>query len=234
MTPRPVLYSGGDPRELPIYGVAEAATYLHIPVATLKSWVVGRTYPRAGGLGSFEPVIQLPDEEAGLLSFNNLVEAHVLRAIRTRHRVPLRHVRPALSYAEQELGISRLLLSEELQTYGGELFLDRFGQLINLSKSGQLAVKKLLEAHLRRVERDDEDLPLRLYPFLTAELGDGPRTVVIDPRVSYGRPTIAGSGVSTAALAQRIDAGEAVADLADDYGIDATAIEEAIVYERAA
>jgi len=230
----PALYGKHDPRELPIYSVGDAAGYLHIPAATLRSWVAGRTYPTADGIGSFRPVISVPRAESGLLSFNNLVEAHVLRALRTRHGVPIRHVRPALSYAESELGIGRLLLSDEIQTSGGELFLEKFGQLINLSKSGQLAVKKLLEAHLKRVERDEAELPRRLYPFLTGELADGPRTIVIDPRVSFGRPTVAGTGISTAVLAQRIDAGETVADLANDYGMDSATIEEAIVYERAA
>ena len=234
MRQEPTLYGHRDPREIPIYSVGDAAAYLHIPSATLRSWVAGRTYPTADGVASFRPLIPVPDSESGLLSFNNLVEAHVLRALRTRHGVALRHVRPALSYAESELGINRLLLSNELQTSGGELFLERFGQLINLSKSGQLAVKKLLEAHLKRVERDEHELPRRLYPFLTGELADGPRTIVIDPRISFGRPTVVGTGISTAVLAQRIDAGETVADLAGDYGMDIATIEEAVVYEKAA
>ena len=233
MTKAKSLYGVQDPRELPAYAVAEAAAYLHIPAATLRSWVAGRTYPRTDGIGSFPPLIQVPSSEAGLLSFNNLVEAHVLRSLRTRYGVPIRAVRPALTYAEEQLKIRRLLLSEELQTSGGEIFLERFGQLINLSKSGQLAVKKLLEAHLRRVERDEHDLPVRLFPFLTGDL-DGPRSVVIDPGVSFGRPTLTGTGISTGALVQRIDAGEEVRDLAEDYGIEADLIEQAVVYERAA
>ena len=35
------LYGGRDPRELPAYGIPEAAHYLHIPVATLRTWVRG-------------------------------------------------------------------------------------------------------------------------------------------------------------------------------------------------
>ncbi len=227
------LYGSQDARELPAYGVAEAAAYLHIPAATLRSWVVGRTYPRTSDRGSFPPLIEVPNAEAGLLSFNNIVEAHVLRSLRTRHGVPIRAVRPALTYAEKQLKIGRLLLSEELQTSGGDLFLERFGQLINLTKSGQLAVKRLLEVHLRRVERDAQDLPARLFPFLTGDM-DGSRSVVIDPGVSFGRPMLAGTGVSTGAVVQRIDAGELVKDLAEDYGIDQAMIEQAVVYERAA
>ena len=222
-----------DIREMPAYGIAEAAHHLHMPVATLRSWVLGRTYPRVEGTAEFEPLIRLPGRNGRRLSFNNLVEAHVLRALRTRHSVEMRMVRPALTYAEERLGIERLLLSEQLWTAGGELFLDRLGELINLSRSGQLAIRRLLEAYLRRVDRDDHHLPVRLFPFLTGDPGDG-RTVVIDPGVSFGRPTIAGSGISTGALVERIDAGESVDELADDYGLSIAQVEAAVLYERAA
>ncbi len=42
------------------------------------------------------------------------------------------------------------------------------------------------------------------------------------------------AGVSTGIIAERIDAGETVPDLADDYNLSPSEIEEAIVYERAA
>lgn len=232
--PRFSLYGGRDPRTLPAYGLAEAARYLHIPPATLRSWLVGRTYPRQDGVGSFEPLIKPTGTGVLRLSFVNLVEAHVLRALRTQHGIPISHVRQALDYAERELGIQRLLLSKELLTSAGELFLEQYGQLINLSRSGQLAIKKVLEAHLRRVERDDRAIPIRLYPFLSTEAEDRRRPVVIDPRVSFGRPMLAGAGVTTAAIAQRIDAGESVADLALDYGITPEQVEEAVVFENAA
>ncbi len=47
--------------EIPAYPVAEAARYLRIAVATLRSWVVGRTYARSGGNAFLEPLIRLPD-----------------------------------------------------------------------------------------------------------------------------------------------------------------------------
>lgn len=205
-----------------------------MPPATLRSWTVGRTYQTREGPSEFDPLIELPDPAQARLSFSNLVEAHVLRSLRTRHRVSIQSVRQALSYAEETLRVERLLLSEELLAAGGDLFLERYGQLINLSKSGQLAVRKLLESHLERVDRGEEGLPARLYPFLPAEFAPSARLIVIDPRVSFGRPTIVQKGVSTEAIVRRIDAGEAVPDLADDYGLTPDQIEAAVLYERAA
>src|SRR3712207_785505 len=86
---RSSLYGGRDPREVPAYTIGDAARYLHMPAATLRSWFVGRTYPRRrGGPGSFKRLITPADAQASRLSFLNLVEAHVLRALRTEHGVP--------------------------------------------------------------------------------------------------------------------------------------------------
>jgi uncharacterized protein (DUF433 family) len=234
MTHKSALYGGSDPRQLPAYGVAEAARYIHIPPATLRSWVAGRTYPRQDGLGSFVPLIKAADNRGARISFENLVEAHVLRALRTQHGVEIRAVRSALTYAERELKIGRLLLSKELLTGAGDIFLEYYGELLNLSRSGQIYMRKVLEWHLKRVERDDRNIPIRLYPFLSGEPTSERRTVVIDPFISFGRPTVVGHGVTTAALVRRIDAGESIEDLAEDYDIPQQEIEEAILFERAA
>jgi len=78
-----------DPRELPAYSIPEAARYLRMPEATLRSWVVGRPYPTAAGRRFFRPVIHLPEDGSPVLSFVNMVEAHVLEAIRRGEHISL-------------------------------------------------------------------------------------------------------------------------------------------------
>ena len=223
-----------DARDLPAYPLAEAARYVRIAAATLRSWVVGRPYPKAGGVAHFRPLLILPDRNKPVLAFNNLVEAHILRALRTEHGVSIQAVRKALDYAERELGIRRLLLRRELRTNGGELLLDRYGELINLTRSGQLAMKKLLEAHLHRVVWDADDFPRRLFPFVHNESVEAPRNIAIDPLVAFGRPVVMKRGVTTGAIAARIDAGEDVEEIAADYNLEPRDVEEAVLYERAA
>jgi uncharacterized protein (DUF433 family) len=144
-------------------------------------------------------------------------------------------VRPALAYAEEVLGIERLLLNNEpLLTNGAELFLDRFGELINLTRAGQIAIREVLIQHLKRVERDDAAIPIRLYPFVGAGLPDSTRSVVIDPRRSFGRPVLVGAGIRTQVIADRINAGETVGELADDYELTEEQIRDALVFHQAA
>ena len=85
----------------------------------------------------------------------------------------------------------------------------------------------------KRVEHDAKGMPVRFYPFTRGYGCEDPKLVVIDPAVSFGRPVIAGSGVRTSVVARRIKGGEQVADVADDYLLDQSQIEEAIRYELA-
>ena len=52
--------------------------------------------------------------------------------------------------------------------------------------------------------------------------------VVIDPRLSGGRPVLAGTGLATELIAERYKAGESVEDLAKDYEREESEIEEAV------
>ena len=236
------IYGGQDPRELPAYSMAEAARYVELAPATLRSWVAGREYPKSDGtVAFFEPIIQRPDPSRTQLSFWNLVEAHVLRALRIKHNVSIKAVRFALDFSQDKYRIQRLLLSPELRTEAGDLFLDKYGELINLSKSGQLAMKTLLQNYLEMIDRGTKNLPIRLYPFsrrFPVPQGVPPdrasRLIVIDPYVSFGRPVIKRQGISTAIISDRIDAGESVLDLAKDYDLEPWEINGALIYEKAA
>lgn len=220
-------------RDQPAYPLSEAARYVRLSPATLRSWFFGRPYPTAKGLSHFPAVLKPARRRPPTLSFANLVEAHVLRSLRTDHGVPLDAVRGALAFAERELKLKQLLLREELCTAGGQIFLDRYGELVNLSASGQLAMRKIFEAHLERVEWGKLSFPVRLYPFVLAAAADD-KPILIDPQISFGRPVVGGAFVSTRAILDRIDAGESVGDLALDYEVTSKAIEEAVVFERAA
>ena len=223
-----------DNLDVAAYTLAEAARYARLPAATLRAWALGRQYPTSAGGGHFPPLIRPASRQPALLSFSNLIEAHVLRSLRTEHGVSVKALRSALAYAEEALRIEQLLLRPELRAEAGRLFLDRYGELIELSASGQLAMRRVLEEHLKRVEWDESRFPARLYPFVSAVAPSEERVIAIDPRIAFGRPVLLRRGVSTSAIADRIDAGETVEDIAADYDLGPAEIEQAAIYERAA
>src|SRR5438105_3493233 len=221
-----------DIRELPSYGITEAAHYLRIPRTTVRDWASGRYYRGISGERFSNPIIPLPDSRTKLLSFMNLVEIHVLDAIRRKHNIPLGKVRIGVNFLSRQFPSRHPLADQEFATDGLNLFIEKFSQLINVSQEGQLAMQAVLQAHLHRIERDLKGIPVRLYPFTRKrdfqEFQEEPKAVVIDPQVSFGRPVLAGTGIPTAVIAERYKAGESVDDLADDYGRQRLEIEEAI------
>lgn len=213
---------------MPAYTIREAARYIGIPFTTLKSWVKGRPYPSETGPRFFKPLIDIPDKSQNLLSFINLVEAHVLNAIRKNHNVPLKNIRPALEYVRKNLDSEYPLADQKFETNGIDLFIQH-GCFINASKGGQLAIREILQAYLHRIERDDHGIPIKLYPFnRTNNQSEEPRAVVIDPYISFGRPVLAGTGIPADIIAERYKAGESIEELSKDYGLQELQIEEAI------
>lgn len=226
-----------DPRELPAYSMAEAARYRQIPQATLRSWVIGRHYKARGEKRLFLPLVVPADKERSLFSFFNLIEAYMLSALRRRHRIALAKVRIALDYLKKHFPSAHPLADRELETDGSDLFLQRYGQLINLSQEGQLAMRSVIAEHLRRVERDASGRAAKLYLFTGPPRPEAAKVVVVDPYVSFGRPVLVGTGIATDVIAQRYKAGESIAELADDYDRSQSEIEEAIrceLYREAA
>ena len=211
-------------RELPAYSVAEVAHYLNLPRSTVRYWATGKD--------SSPALIEVADIEPVALSFLNLVELHVLAAIRRKHAVPMPKVRRAIDYlrenTQDESDKLHPLISKQLQTDGLDLFIEQYGRLVNISSAGQLAMRVIIEAALRRIERDRRGIPIKLYPFTRSNINDAPAMVVIDPSLSAGRPVITGTGLATEIIAERYKAGETVAELAEDYDREEAEIEEAI------
>lgn len=222
-----------DPRELPNYRLPEAAHYLRIPESTLRTWIFGQAYRTTAGMRMSRPIIAIANETPPRLSFVNMVEAHVLSAIRYQHGVSLQAARRAVEYLTREFHSRHPLAEEQFQTDGVSLFVERLG-LLDLSAPGQFAMPEILRALLRRIDRDKHGLAVRLYPFsrralpTAPALEESPRVVVIDPRVAFGRPALSGTGVTTLSIAERFDAGESIEALAKDYGRPRDEIEEAI------
>jgi uncharacterized protein (DUF433 family) len=216
------IYGGRGPLDAPAYAIAEAAHHLGLPLTTVRYWALGRD--------SHKPVILIADPVEKALSFRNLVELHVLSAVRRQHNVSLPSIRKAVAFLGSKFRSAHPLSDEAMRTDGKHLFVEKFGKLINASQDGQLAIEQMLEAHLKRIDRDSAGLPIRLFPF-TRTKPEGPRSVVIDPRVQFGRPCLTGTGIPTAELIQRFKAGEDLSSLADDFGRDVSDVVEAIRYE---
>lgn len=210
-----------DINEFPAYGVSEAAQYLRVPYQTLRYWLTG--------FGKQAPIIKMAGENR--LSFMNLLECHVLVAMRRYYNLRLPKVRAALTEMEKQLPSTHPLLNRSLETDGVDVFLKHLGRVVNLSRHGQSEFAPFLGIHLRRIEQDPGGL-FSFFPFVVERTAAEPRFILIDPRVGFGKPVIAGTGIHTATIAARFNARESVDDLAEEYGRTKREIEEAIRWEQ--
>ncbi|MCC6522140.1 MAG: DUF433 domain-containing protein [Polyangiaceae bacterium] len=220
------IYAGRRPEDVPAYSLAEAAMLAGIATSTLRSWVIGRPFPTQSGQRWSAPVIRPPKSDRRFLSFTNLVEVHVLAAMRRKHALSLDAIRKAVRYAHQTLHVERPLATEKFKTDGVDLFVEHLGALINASKEGQLGMKAVLQGSLERVEYDDRGRAVRLFPVLRRT--EAARSIVIDPLVAFGRPVIAGTAVPAADIRARFDAGDSVLALAADFEVAPEQIEDAL------
>jgi uncharacterized protein (DUF433 family) len=225
------IYGGKDPQKLPLYGTTDVARMLLVPRSTVRTWAF-RVRGKSGRYRN--PVIDAVDRKKGLLSFENLVELHVLSSLRRVHGVSLPEIRKAVRYLQTEFETKHPLSSEQMYTDGVNLFVERLGQLIGANQEGQQALSEVIRPYLDRVERDREKL-LRLYPVTEVRSGvpdlDSPKTIGIDPRMRFGRPYLVQCGIETEVFADRWRAGETIDDMVKDFQIPREAVEEALRYE---
>ena len=210
--------------ETPMYGISEAAHYLRVPYTTIRYWTRGNR--------DNEPVVNLALADPPRLSFMNLLECHMLSALRSVYSVRLPKVRAALITLANIVPSDHPLIDAHLETDNIDIFLRELKseEIINVSRWGQRAMKDVLRFHLKRIDTSAEGM-LRFFPFVEEKRETEPKVIVMTPTIAFGRPVISGTAIPTALVASRFHARESVPDLAKEYQVTVSEIEEAIRLE---
>jgi uncharacterized protein (DUF433 family) len=212
----------GDVREFPRYSISEAAFYVRIPANTLRAWTVGQDYVTNTGVHrTFKPLIELADKRNKLLSFYNLVEAHILRFTTEERKVPFKNVRKALDYIHEKMPGKHPLLTHKFETSGKDIFIQYIGETINATAHGQRAMRQMLEKYLALIPRDGYGFPIKIFPIHSKRLA-------IDPFFSSGKPIVKDKGITASVLWGRSKSGESTSEIARDYGLTEIEVRETI------
>jgi uncharacterized protein (DUF433 family) len=211
--------------ERPTYTAAEAARYTRISPASVARWRAGYSYPTARGPRRSKPLTG--GSASGLLTFEELIEVAVVAAAR-RAGVTMGAVRRAVTAAADLYNTERPLVLTEFKHDGRDLFtreLDgaRGLRYVNLSRKGQTAWE-----HIKDVLQDldyEGNLAVRWWPAGREE------PIVIDPRVSFGRPYVVRKGISTDAIRSRFLARESLDSIVEDLDLTGDEAEAAIRFE---
>lgn len=219
-------YGGRDPLALPAYTVPDVALATGFSPATLRRYLSSSEHR--------SPIIRAADPEAKLLSYTNLVEAHVLAGLRKVDQIPLHNIRAAVLYVEKKLGVKHPLAQKIFSTKGVNLLVEFYAELIEANREGQLVMREALLERVHKVEYGPGGLPKRVRPIYRHEPDVRPDLVSIAPLVAFGRPVITGTRIPTLIVAGRYKAGDSIKELALDYERSPEEIRAALIYERAA
>ena len=243
--PNPKSLAEQNAVEMPLYTYMDAARYLRVPV-----WVVLSISPispyhplefyerfwhdkrvRAHFEDDFGPVP--PQDRAIRISFRSLarlfIVSAVLRQFSQRYPSATWHLEDLFRRFRRVHDITRGIDEELKLLTDPEWVVSQYGRDYDRFPSAdRLQLLKLIALHQSRVE-SRAGVPVLLFPFSRDPAADAPRSVVIDPEIRFGRPTV--KGVPTDILEERWRAGDSVADLAEDYSLSIEEIEESLRYE---
>jgi uncharacterized protein (DUF433 family) len=92
-----------------------------------------------------------------------------------------------------------------------------FLNLIELATLGTTHRSRHAELLRYSVERDAHGVPTKFYLPSAETSSSKPGEIVIESRISSGRPTLVGTGIRVEIIADRFGAGESIDSLASDY-----------------
>lgn len=205
---------------LPTYQVKDAARYAGITTQTVRNWQ--KTVETAGSA--------IADRKAReALSYLQLQELAIVSAMRVRG-VELKKIRIAREYLSTQLKLEFPFSDPRVKDDGQDILLtlkDELGGALRMlvaNKGGQYVWNHIIQERFAEFDYED-DLAVRW------RIGRGNQSgIIIDPRISFGAPTI--RGVPTWAVTGRYRAGEAIEDIADDFVITPEEVKKAIAFER--
>ena len=215
--------------ERPVYGIGDAADLLGLQPGRVRAWLDGTV--RKGV--RYDPVIRSEHTGSDIVTWGEFVELGYLREYR-RANVPLQRLRPVIDILRRQYGTPYPLAHARPYIDDRELVLTAQEQhdlppsiAIVVRTGQQLMLTEPADRFFRKVDfspgNGADRVAYRLFPA-------GPTSpVVIDPRFSFGRPTV--EGVATERLWELHDAGEALADIASAYDLDLDTVRAAVAYE---
>lgn len=209
----------------PRYSQAEAARIIGVPASSLRNWASGYAYLTRGGVRESTSLITLAEPYNSLVvPFAGLAEAYIVKTLRDAG-LPMQRIRPAVLALRKEIGAQEALLSGRLKTDGVEVLYEYLDDPdTSPDSSASLAVvrdkqrvfREVVEEHLQTVKYSAEDVISSFYP---AKYGGA--DIIVDPYINSGQPTFEATGIRVADFLGRVEAGEPLDEVIDDFGIDA-------------
>lgn len=216
------------------YTLAEAGHLLGVSPVTLKRWLFGYSYKHHGPVTTQESLWQPQygvDQEDPLLGFRDLIEARIVRGLRSLG-IGLPTIRQCLSRASEIVKDSHPFSTRRFKTDGQRIFLEITDKLESVEHDPALIDLKSRQRVFQTIVAPsfvdlsfDADVASRWW------LLPHKRTIVLDPARSFGQPIVEENGVPTARLAQAVAAEGSVERVAALFELKPAIVRDALQFE---
>ena len=205
---------------LPAYWVGDAGRYADVNTRTVSRWQLDSARAKA----------VVPGRDRGQdLSYYQLIEVAFVATFR-QLGVSMQRIRRARDYAAQVLSSEYPFAEHSWLTEGHHVLLDlaviegrEFTKdLVVADQHGQMGWRDLISDRFHQFDYEDE---IALVWHLRGR--DNP--VSIDPRISFGAPTV--GGIPTWTLKGRWEAGESISDIQDEFALAEVEVAHALRFE---
>ena len=187
--------------DIPIYPAAEAGRLVKLSPTRVRRWLQGYKYTYKTGTknekraGSKGPIVKrLDSDNSNYASFLDLIDLLFVKEF-ISYGLSLQKIRKALNEAEQLVGGHHFAQSKFF-TDGTNIYFeisDKADALMELLSGGQWVIAPVIKQLTHKVEFDDPTgYAKRWFPLGTSGL------VVLDPSVSFGKPSLVKRGIATA------------------------------------
>lgn len=214
-----------------IYAVPEAARLTGVSAQRIRRWVSGYSFQSATGRRESLPVwkheIPVLDDSLAL-SFRDLVEVQFVEAF-LRHGVKWKALRKAAELAAEIIRSSHPFSTKRFETDGQTIFLEIAEEshepsLLDLIRR-QYTIYDIVEPFLfESLEFGSAGGAERWHPLWPN------RRVVVDPRISFGQPTVEGIPTYIVAGAAKVE--DSTRRTAAIYDIELASVEAAVAFEN--
>jgi uncharacterized protein (DUF433 family) len=211
-----------------MYTEAEAARLLRVAQSTLHYWLEGGT--RRGK--RYSPVIRVEPRDTRDVTWAEFIEAGLLRQYRREHNVQMAELRTFIETLRGQFGVPYPLAHHKpFIAVGRQLVLEAQDEagldpdycLVAVVRN-QLVLTSPSQSFVDRVTWDEE-IAGAWRPH-----NDPESPVRMNPDQRFGKPAI--NGISTEVLWEHAEAGEAVDETAEAFGLAAHDVRWALAYEN--
>ncbi len=213
-----------DIRTVPTYTIPEAAKFLAINSNTLFAWYKGK-----------EPVLVASGKigNINLLSYRDIEEAYRVYLLREVHEMSLQLLRRSMQYARTEFKNKHPLQNARaIKKLFKDLVFDIPARgkhprtVTSLGRNpGQLVVEQVVDLFSMRISKEDF-----IFPWRFAAQDHDSRPVSMNPHILSGRLVVTGTRIPVDVLAEGMQSGKEIVDIARDYELDGETVKKALIH----